>query len=66
MAKKTYVATSSIQGLEPPKKDKSGNDIEHVLREGDEYQMEEEAAAPFVAGGSLVLKGKPAAADPGA
>jgi hypothetical protein len=64
MAKRTYVATSKICGLEPPKTDKAGNVLsEHTLEIGDEYSMDEAAAAPLVAGGSLVLKGAPQVPD---
>jgi hypothetical protein len=65
MAKRTYIATSKISGLEPPKKDKEGNVLgEHTLEVGDAYDMDEAAAKPFVDGGSLVLKGSPEAPTP--
>ncbi len=49
--KKTYIALNTICGLEPPK-----NGVEHVLKVGQEYLMEDDVAQPYVAAGSLVLK----------
>ena len=64
MAKRTYVAVSKICGIEPAKTDKAGNVVtEHTLEAGAEYSMDEAAAAPFIAGGSLVLKGAASAPD---
>jgi hypothetical protein len=57
MAKKIYTAQNEIRGLEAPRKDKGGSVLEHVLKAGEEYEMEEKEAEALIAGGALILKG---------
>lgn len=52
-----YIAQSEIRGLEDPKKLKDGVVQEHVLKEGDAFEMDADEAEPFVKGGALKLAG---------
>lgn len=52
-----YIVQSQIRGLDEPRRGKGGNVEEHVLEAGDECDLDADEAAPFVAGGSLKLKG---------
>lgn len=66
MAKSQYVAQNRICGLKPPAKNKEGTLVEDVVEIGDVVTLDDDAAAPLVAGGALAPKSTPPEPTPAA
>ncbi len=50
-----YIALSEIRGLQPPKKGRHGQMIEHVIKAGEPFEAEAEDGEPLVKGGAAKL-----------